>query len=434
MQLDVRIDGYPEPIGHLVSDNRSALAFAYTGAYRAQTGAIALSLSLPLSEDGFEDALTRAYFDNLLQERDTARQDIIARYDLANDDLAGILFHLGKDCPGAISVLPIGAPPVKVPGDLASDYTPYSDERLNAIALALYERRPLPADIQDPSPLAGVQSKIAVARLPDGTLAEPKNGAPTTHILKIPQENHERDAQREHAAMFLSRDMGFETADTEVLEIDGVPALLIKRYDRILEGNIVTRIHQEDFCQALGLPARLKYERRGEGDRRFSVARVRQLLDRSIDPANERLTFARQTIFDILVGNVDGHAKNFSIFHLPGDRIKTTPRYDVMPTMLDRNTTDEFAYNLGKANRLENVDEAALDAFLDDLGFTSAAGRKRILNKRLLAPTIEGLNAAIANIDDKNFRDLIGTNIRALSNSLGREPPEPARSTDLFVR
>ena len=100
----------------------------------------------------------------------------MAREGLTRDDIAGLLLHLGKDCPGALSVLAVGAPAVKVPGDFATDYTALSDERLTAIAAALQERRRLPAGTMDPSPLAGVQSKLALTRLPDGRLAEPIAG------------------------------------------------------------------------------------------------------------------------------------------------------------------------------------------------------------------------------------------------------------------
>jgi serine/threonine-protein kinase HipA len=142
--LDVRLDGFDQPIGHMFGDDRGAVAFAYRPDYVARPNAMAISMSLPLSETGYGDPPTRAYFDNLLQERDTARADIIAKYDIANDDIAGILLHLGKDCSGAISVLPEGAPAIKVPGDLSADYVPLADDRLIAIIQSLHERRALP--------------------------------------------------------------------------------------------------------------------------------------------------------------------------------------------------------------------------------------------------------------------------------------------------
>ena len=435
MILDVRLEAFAEPIGSLSSNDRGGIGFAYAPGYLARSEALQLSLSLPLSEKPFGDVETRAFFDNLLPERDAARADVIARYGLANDDIVGILYHLGRDCPGAVSVLPQGAPPTKKPGDLASDYQPYSDALLNASVRALYERRPMPADAQDPSPLAGVQSKLAVARLPDGRLAVPLNGAPSTHILKVPQQRHERDVDREHRAMSLSDSYGFDTAATEILQIDGLPVLLVTRYDREVAGGLVRRIHQEDFCQALGLPSRLKYQRRGTPDRCFDTHRIRDILDRAVDPIFERRKFLDITLFDLLIGNVDGHAKNFSLFHLPGNRLRTTPRYDVLPTMLDRGPTDQFAYNLGPATTLEDLDPAAFDRFLSELGFSSAAGRRRIA-RAALENALDRLNGAVAGIGraDKDFGDLIATRIHTLCRNMGIAVPEPAASMDVFVR
>lgn len=435
MQLDVRLDKFEEPIGTLSSDDRGAVTFAYSVTYAARGDALALSLSLPLGTTPFDDFLTRAYFDNLLQERDTARADIIAKYRLANNDIVGILAHLGKDCAGAVSALPEGSPPTKVPGHLERDYRTYADDEVLEIVRALYRREPLPKELADPSPLAGVQSKIALTVLPDGRYAEPIAGAPTTHILKVPQERYERDAMREHAGMTISTAADFETALTNLVEIGGIPALLVERFDRRVENGWVTRVHQEDFCQALGLPARQKYQRPERGADGFNVPAIRGVLDRTADPAGERLKFLRITLFDILMGNVDGHGKNFALFHLPGGRIRTTPRYDVMPTMLDRRTTDEFAYHLGSATTLKELDQTSVDQFMVDLGFASAAGRKRIFNATL-AEVIETLNNQIEAVeyDDKNFGDLIGTNIRTLCGNLGLEAPMPARGRDTFVR
>ncbi|WP_224701581.1 HipA domain-containing protein [Devosia aquimaris] len=436
MQLDVRLEGFDEPIGQLSSSwATGATAFAYAGDYVVRSDALPLSMALPLGQEAFVDYATRAYFDNLLQERDTARADVIAKYRLANDDIVGILAHLGKDCAGAVSVLPEGSPPTKVPGRLGHDYRPYADDEVAAIVQALYRREPLPQELVDPSPLAGVQSKIAITVLPDGRYAEPIAGAPTTHILKVPQERHERDAMREHAGMKASTAAGFETAPTSLVEIGGIPALLVERFDRRVEEGIVTRVHQEDFCQALGLPARHKYQRPERGANGFNVPAIRNILDRTIDPAGERIKFVHVTLFDILLGNVDGHAKNFALFHLPGGRIRTTPRYDVMPTMLDLRTTDEFAYYLGSAKTLKELDQAALDQFMIDLGFASAAGRKRVVGAAL-AEIIEVLNREIEAVeyDDKNFADLIGSNIRTLCANLGLPAPILSRGRDTFVR
>src|SRR5690606_14069844 len=128
------------------------------------------------------------------------------------------------------------------------------------------------------------------------------------------------------------------------------------RFDRALDtdGRVV-RIHQEDFAQALGLPSALKYERRGAPGRRFDVDAIRRVLDATDDPAAERELFIRATLFDLLLGNVDGHAKNFALLHGRGGSIRTAPRYDILPTRLDDTLTDELAYSIGEATTLDEI-------------------------------------------------------------------------------
>ena len=112
---------------------------------------------MPLTDEPYDAVATRAFFDNLLQERDGALNDVMAREGLARDDIAGLLLHLGKDCAGALWVLATGAPPVKVPGNLATDYAALSEERLVAIATALRDRRHPPPCKRAPCPHAGAR-------------------------------------------------------------------------------------------------------------------------------------------------------------------------------------------------------------------------------------------------------------------------------------
>src|ERR1700677_328012 len=311
--LDVRLDGFSNPVGALVRASNGALAFAYEPTYVRQPNAVPLSLSLPLSTEPFADIPTRSFFDNLLQERDSLLRQVMANHGLQRDDVAGLLWYLGKDCPGALSVLPVGAPPVKLPGDYETDYAPISESRLAAIVRALHNRERLPAGMADPSPLAGVQSKIALTKLPNGCLAEPNkdSGAPTTHILKVPDRRRPMDAKLEQQALALSYLLKFEAAEAELLTAGQIEALLVKRFDRAHDSNgRVIRIHQEDFAQALGLPPELKYERRGTPERRFDVSGICWILNQTNSPAVERLRLVRETLFDIAIGNADAHAKN----------------------------------------------------------------------------------------------------------------------------
>lgn len=438
LALDVRLDSSESPVGVLVRDQRGGLAFAYDQDYVSRPGAISLSLSLPLTAEPFEEAVARPFFDNLLQERDGALSDIMAREGIARDDIAGLLFHLGKDCAGALSVLPSGSPPTKVPGDYQRDYQRLDDDRLIAIVDSLHKRRRLPAGTDDPSPLAGMQSKIALTLLPDGTLAEPVpgTGAPTTHILKVPDQEHVHDGPLEYEAMRLSHAVGFSTADVSLLPLAGIEVLLVTRFDRALDrdGRVV-RIHQEDFAQALGLPSVLKYERRGVPGRRFDVDAVRRILDATDDPAGEREFFIQATLFDLFVGNVDSHAKNFALLHEPGGRIRTSPRYDILPTRLDDTLTDELAYKIGEAATLDEISGEDFDLFLKTMGIPSAAARGR-LSKRYATEIANKLAEHLDRLGrggQKPLADLIASNMRTLLGALDIEVPGPAKDRDTYI-
>ena len=438
LALDVRLDGFAEPIGVLARDGNGAVAYAYRPDYVANPDAVALSLSLPLTDEPYGDVATRPFFDNLLQERDTALADIMAREGLARDDIAGLLFYLGKDCAGALSVLPAGAPAIKVPGDYDRDYIPVGTERMERIVDALHRRRRLPDGTADPSPLAGVQSKIALTVLPDGSFGEPRpgSGAPTTHILKVPDPGHLHDARDEAEALSLSRALGFETTDAVVVPFDAAAALLITRFDRALtrDGRIV-RIHQEDFAQALGLPAALKYERRGVPGRRFDAQAIRHVLEATADPLDSKEIFVRATLFDLMIGNTDGHAKNFALLHEGGGRIRMAPRYDLLPTRLDASLTDELAFRIGSADRLEAISADDFSAFLQALGIDSAAARKR-MRAGYTADIAGSLAQQLAGLDKrsmKRFADLIASNIATLTAAFGLGVPAAVERRDAFL-
>lgn len=435
--LDVRLDGFPDPLGILARDENGGVAFAYRADYLTNPAALPLSMSLPLTDEPYAELVTRPFFDNLLQERDGVLADVMAREGLVRDDIAGLLFHLGKDCTGALSVLPQGAPPAKVPGDYARDYRRIDEQRLEAIVTALHRRHRLPEGEADPSPLAGVQSKIALTRLPDGTFAEPKpgSGAPTTHILKVPDQAHPDDPRLEAEALHLSRQLGFAAADAEVLRFDATEALLVTRFDRGLDADgRIMRLHQEDFAQALGLPAALKYERRGTAGRRFDVGGIRRILDATADPVGDKRQFIDAILFDLMIGNTDGHAKNFSLLYA-GGRPRLSPRYDILPTRLDPQLTDELAFSLGTARTLEAMTVADFDAFLTSLGIDTAAGRRRMRQQRAGA-IASSLSAHLGDMQGrglKRFADLIAGNIRHLMTVFDLPIPAAASARDAFL-
>ncbi|RRN64266.1 type II toxin-antitoxin system HipA family toxin [Caulobacter sp. 602-1] len=419
MGLVVRMDGFALPAGYLASDANHAISFAYDDRYVA-AGGPPLSLSMPVEQVDFGDVATRAFFDNLLPENDQM-QRVMDREGLARDDIVGLLSHLGADCSGAISCLPVGADPIKVPGVLAEDYELLSPEAVAAIVHSLAEKQRLPDAVRDPSPVAGVQRKIALTHTAQG-FATPKAGkkVPTTHILKVPETRLGRDARLEEAAAHLAQSVGLEVSVPKALVIDGVEVLLIERFDRVVRDGVVYRLHQEDFAQALGLPATLKYQRNGGAGRVFDSAAIATLLKQTTAPALAREAFLSATIFNLLIGNTDNHAKNHGLIYRHGGAPSLAPLYDLLPSRMNLDFNDQLAFNIGGADHPDKITANDLLAFFATFGFSRGAALRFI--DRVAVPMITALERASLDLPRqrlKDFDDLIGRETEQLVETLG---------------
>lgn len=413
--LAVWMDGHAVPAGRLARSAHGDTAFIYDADYAA-SGGLPLSLSLPIEGEAFGDVETRAFFANLLPEN-AQLQRLMERESLTRDDFVGLLRHLGADCAGSISCLPLDAPPVKVPGVLARDYEALDDRDLLKIARSLRDERRLPAEVTDASPVAGVQSKIAATLLPDGAFALPRRGsrAPTTHILKVPARRDMRDARNEEAAAILSVAAGLEATVPTAIRIGDVEALLIERFDRRAGDGIVTRLHQEDFAQALGLPSELKYQRRGQPGRWFDVAAALSVLDRTRDPDAARLAFLKATVFNLCIGNTDNHAKNHAVLYAGPGAPRLAPLYDMLPIRLSRHYTHELAFQIGEARHFDALSGEDLRIFLGAMGVADSHLDQFILEE--IAPMIEALERASSRLKSsglKPFNDLLGRELEQL--------------------
>lgn len=211
-------------------------------------------------------AETRTFFDNLLPEggaRLSAVDGHGRQFD-NNDNIAGLLSVLGGECPGAVMVVPEDAPPPKFPGDLSRDYGPLTDGEVERMLMDVSAGR-MPGELERSS-LPGVQAKLALARLDgDGRFLRPAmKGVPTTHLLKVAPRGDPKfhgTVANETLCMRVAETAGLPVADARRISFDRLDALLVRRYDRVVSADgLVTRLHQEDAAQALGLDRTLKYE------------------------------------------------------------------------------------------------------------------------------------------------------------------------------
>lgn len=431
--LDVYLEGADEPIGKLKSEPNEEISFSYTTSDLPHP----ISVSLPVREEPFGDVATRGFFSNLLFENEM-RNQVMEKHAISAGDIVGLLYHLGTDCPGSISCVPEGAGPVKRPGLLAVDYEPMDgspqvpealsdvegplavSEELARFMTSLRNNRRLPPQSEDPSPLAGVQGKIAMTRLHDGRLALPKkgSGAPTTHILKVPQANQMHSVRQEHhATRLMARIQKHKTAQTCVIGEGDLQGLLVERFDRRTEDGKVYRIHQEDFCQALGLGNTLKYERKGEPGRIFDALAVGRLMNATAQPGKARIAFFEITLANMLLGNSDNHAKNHALLYT-GQRPILAPAYDIDPVMLDYSVTHEMSFRIGSARMADDVKKEDLDLFLKAIG---AKGLVRPLARRCaeMIETSIALAAELPRPAAKQLSDVILQQAYHLSANAG---------------
>lgn len=424
--LSIWVEGVDYPVGRLdyADAGRQSIFFAYSDQWLTQPDAFPISLSLPLEDGAHGDRLSRAFFNNLLQENDQL-DHLLQREGLERGNLVGILRHLGADCAGALSCISEGAPPVKRPGNLNTDYDIIDDENLAELIRRLAAGKSLPEPYRDPSPVAGYRRKVSLTMTQQGQFAVPKPGlgVPTTHILKIPDPGHKYEARQEAAAAKLAIVCGFIAAPSVALPIDGQDIILIQRFDRLFDDRgYVIRLHQEDFAQALGIPSEFKYQRRGVGASCFDATGIAKILAQTEAPALAREQFLQTTLFNLLIGNTDNHAKNHALLYASGQRPSLAPLYDMVPIPLGDGYTDEFSFQIGYAKRATELTVDNLCLFAVSLGFPASRSKAIISNN--LVKLIDRLEIAsqILSGDLRTFDLLIGREMNRLADLFDLAP------------
>lgn len=299
-----------------------------------------LSLSLPMGMAGLPSSPLRGpavdnYFDNLLPDSEQLRQRVASRYGAASLSPFDLLERIGRDCVGAVQLLPEGETPKgleKIEGDVLSDeaVAQYLDRALTSNTLGS-------SDISDDDvriSLAGAQEKTALLKHKNQWI-RPRGSTPTSHILKLPLGlvGHRRidlsqSVDNEWVCLNLLAEAGIPSARCEIHTFGTRRVLAVERFDRKLHpsGNWWLRLPQEDFCQVLGKPRHLKYEADG-GPGLADIAKVLRHSETAL--ADLKHFYLCQVAFWLLAAP-DGHAKNFSIHLLPQGRYRLTPAYDVI--------------------------------------------------------------------------------------------------------
>jgi serine/threonine-protein kinase HipA len=190
--------------------------------------------------------------------------------------------------------------------------------------------------------LAGAQDKIAVGLI-DNKIAIMKGNTPTTHILKPMIEGIKDSVQNELFCMRLAKAMNIKVPNASIIYVDETPCYLVERFDRQVVGGKTIRVHQEDFCQAMGIPPELKYEREGGPGVERSIELLRQ---NSARPAADIIQFTDILIFNYLIGNADAHGKNYSLIY-NSKKPQLAPAYDLLCTEIYPDLAKKMAMKLG---------------------------------------------------------------------------------------
>ncbi|MHB2029588.1 MAG: HipA domain-containing protein [Acidimicrobiales bacterium] len=264
-------------------------------------------------------------------------------------DAASLLAQYGRECAGAVVIVPSGTDYQPRQGD----YRPLDQEDLSEILRDLPEH-PLGANLDRGirMSLAGAQPKFLLARF-DNKWFEPLGGAASTHILK-PTTRWPYSAENEALVMHFARAAGLTASSTWVERINGTSVLAVERYDRRVEGERVVRTHQEDLCQALGIRPLNKYQ-----IGRPSTLMARLLRRFTEAPAEAVTNLFRQVAFRALVGDEDGHGKNYSLL-LNNGKIEFAPLYDSICTLVYPGLSGRMAAPIGNQSSLAKVDQTAL--------------------------------------------------------------------------
>lgn len=419
---------YGKHVGTFLERADQRVVFSYSRGWvsaAAEGKAHALSVSMPIQDAEFAPDVVEAFIAGLLPDSVAHRKLLAQQLDILDDpsDFA-FLSKLGRDCAGAITVIPSSE---RLGHDEAPSYEILSEVELEEYIRTL-PQRPLLVDEDDGVllSLAGVNDKAAVVVV-KGQVALPHYGFPTTHILKPDIAGLPESIRVEHFCLQLAKACGLVVPKSKIMKAGDQVFMQMSRYDRMLvakeEGQELVRLHQEDFCQALAqFPAR-KYERHGGPSWKdcFSLMRLTE------DPVASTNDLLGRAIFQYLVGNPDAHAKNYSLLYRKNGAIRLAPFYDL-------NNAAAFRANFKKVKPLMamaiggefNRDEVSLSnwkVFAKECGISSRLVVRRLEEMSTdIAKEVANLReAARGTISDAARLDIVVEDVKRRANFMLNE-------------
>jgi serine/threonine-protein kinase HipA len=363
------------------------------GLERAPLNSPLLSCSLPLAARPLDAS---AFCRGLLPEGQ-ALQALAAQAGVAVNDTFELLARYGRDVAGALVI------DTEEPSGGRFGVEPYGPDGL---ATAVEELDDYPLGVHDDSELslAGLQDKLLLVRLDDGSWGRPLGGKPSTHILKADDSRYPGLVAAEADCLALAGAAGLTSVESELVELAGRQCLIVSRFDRDTSGDTVRRIHQEDLCQALaidpdGARGRAKYEDGGGP----SLRQLARLLDTyATEPRAELDRLVAAITFTVLIGNADAHGKNLALLHPTPETVSLAPLYDTVPTALWPNLRKRAAMAIGGQVDLGQVSLA--DIGREARSWPHPEERAREVALKMIDPLATALDRGVIDVDSPVVR------------------------------
>ncbi len=371
-----------EPVGLLTQDDSGLLSFAYNSSWLERADAIPLSRSLPLRPEAFRGKEARPFFAGVLPEEEPRRR-IAAILGISERNDFAMLERIGGECAGAVSLLPEGERLHKSTEPGCRELTENDLARI----VGELPRRPLMAGSDGIRlSLAGAQDKLPVV-VKGRRISIPLDDTPSTHILKPEPERFPGLAANELLCLKLAEAAGLNIPAAEIITAGSKPCLLVARYDRTTdEQGRTVRIHQEDFCQALGLPPERKYQQEGGPLLRDCIQLLR---DWSTAPVLDIRGLIDGLIFNTLIGNADAHGKNYSLLYLDRQR-RLAPLYDLVSTLAWPELSTRFSMKIGRCKTLKEITPDHWQSMAKETGLSGPMVRER--SRVFCEKTVAALN------------------------------------------
>lgn len=346
-------------VGRLGLDPKQRFEFQYDAGWNGAP----ISVSLPVQPDPFRGDDARPFFNNLLPEGDV-RKAIAREKGISDRNDFKLLELIAGDCAGALTLLPAGQTPKKAG---APAYRPLDADVIAGLVHGRPANSVLAAGTDLRLSLAGAQDKIPVFAEGHSFFLPENASAASTHILKLPIAGYQQTVENEAFCMRLAAQIGLPVAPVWIVTPNARAGrlLLVERYDRARSGRQVRRLHQEDFCQALGILSEHKYQNEGGPSLKqcFEVTRAV-----SVDPATDARNLLHWTCFNFLTGNADAHGKNVSLLIADDGTIRLTPFYDLLSTAVYENLSPKMAMKIGGEYAPSEVSPRKWDKLAEETG------------------------------------------------------------------